>query len=83
MPDAQQFYQTHKFKALEEHVLGLVHALKAPADQTTYDGNEINQKGNEFWVNFFFSFHNDSVLTVRCDFHYQGQCSSLEQIHFL
>jgi hypothetical protein len=83
MPDRHPFYDSRKFKELEEAVMTIIHGLFAPVEQTNYDGNEINQNGNEFWVNFLFSFDNETQLKVRCDLEYHGQCASLKQITFL
>lgn len=83
MTDRHPFYDSHKFKTLEESVEKLVFGLYAPADQCSYGGNEINEKGNEFWVNFFYSFANGANLKVRCDLEYEGRCARLLQINFL
>ena len=77
------FYDSHKFKTLEESVQKLVYGLYAPADQCSYGSCEIEEKGNEFWVMFHYSFANDKTLTVRCDLEYVGKCSTLNQITFL
>ena len=83
MSDRHPFLNSHKFKTLEESVQLLVHGLFAPPDQCSYGACEINEKGNEFWVNFYYSFENGKQLTVRCDLEYIGQCANLVQIHFL
>jgi hypothetical protein len=83
MTDRHPFYDSHKFEALEESVRQIVFGLFAPVDQCSYGGNEINENGEEFWVNFHYAFANDSTLTVRCDLEYHGQCASLKQIKFL
>lgn len=77
------FYDSHKFKTLEESVRQIVYGLFAPAEQCYFGGGEVFEKGNEFWVNFYYSFENESKLTVRCDLEYVGKCSSLKQITFL
>ncbi len=76
------FYDSHKFKTLEESVRLLVHGLFAPVEQCSYGACEIHESGNEFCVVFHYSFENDRQLMVRCDLEYHGQCSSLKKISF-
>lgn len=83
MTDRHPFYESRKFDTLQEMVRQLVVGFHASADQCDYAGNEINQNGNEFWVNFYYSFANETSMTIRCDMEYQGSCVSLKQIRFL
>jgi hypothetical protein len=83
MKNEHQFVNSHKFKSLEESVRVIVNGLFGTPESGSYDAVEINEKDNEFWVNFHYLMPNETHLTVRCDMHYVGKCASIKQITFL